>query len=269
MESVCGVKGVHQMASEETPVEYIEIVRLKSSNIDIQKGFDKNHVIKTQGRACMPYNQTMGKTVISHIQKCIPYAFSNKAGDKEGLEKNLRALIPHNFEDHPLCEERFCGSIPRPSVTYIHQKLPYKASLSDSTLRKKLDAILEPIIRRADQYCDLGSTQQCEHANREVALRAPKFLHYGDTEALDFRVQPTIAFINEGRHYITQVITVFVCLSFSKLNCYLFMLHFIGQINVLSCIGDTSEYVQTIVFFNFLFNNTVHLFICYCNSGKA
>jgi len=64
---------------------------------------------------------------------------------------------------------------------------------------------MAPIIAKVGQLVDLGSSQQCEHANREVTIRAPKNIHYGGTEALDHRVQATAAFINEGRHYITKV----------------------------------------------------------------
>lgn len=63
---------------------------------------------------------------------------------------------------------------------------------------------MEPVINNAEQMADLGSSQQCEHANREVILRAPKSLHCGNSESLDFRVAATAAFINEGREYIAQ-----------------------------------------------------------------
>ena len=58
---------------------------------------------------------------------------------------------------------------------------------------------------RAEQYSELGSSQQCEHANKEVTLRAPKSHHYGNSESLDFQVYATVAFVNEGRSYISQV----------------------------------------------------------------
>lgn len=65
--------------------------------------------------------------------------------------------------------------------------------------------IVQPIFARAEQYAELGSSQQCEHANKEVTLRAPKSHHYGNSESLDFRVHATAAFVNEGRSYISQV----------------------------------------------------------------
>ena len=63
MESVSGEKGVMDLASEGTPVEYLEgdgdttlIARLKNNqNITMKKRFDKNHIIKNVGKkVCMP-----------------------------------------------------------------------------------------------------------------------------------------------------------------------------------------------------------------------
>jgi len=65
--------------------------------------------------------------------------------------------------------------------------------------------IMAPVVANAESYSDLGSSQQCEHANMEVALRVPKSLHYGSSESLDFRVKATAACINVGRDYICQV----------------------------------------------------------------
>lgn len=147
----------------------------------------------------------LSKTVIMHIQKCVKYAFSKNQGNKQGLEENLRGLIPHQFGDHQYCKPRFCGFLRKQGETYQHRSLPYKSALKDTDLRQQLEAVFKPIIANAEQYIDLGSSQQCEHANREVTLRAPKSLHYGNSESIDFKVHATAAFINEGRRYISMV----------------------------------------------------------------
>jgi len=80
----------------------------------------------------------------------------------------------------------------------------------------------------APQLSDLGSSQQCEHANWEVSLRAPKSLNYKNSESLDFRVKATAAFINERRHYISQescngsvyVIYLCYCLIYNSWKVY-------------------------------------------------
>ena len=93
----------------------------------------------------------------------------------------------------------------KPNEKYSHRSLPYKGPLKGEELRVKLNEVFLPVIGNAEQYADLGSSQQCEHANREVTLRAPKSLHYGNSESLDFRVAATAAFVNEGRQYVAQV----------------------------------------------------------------
>lgn len=65
----------------------------------------------------------------------------------------------------------------KPLEKYIHRSLPYKASPKDDNLRFQPEKILEPAINNAKQMGDLGFSQQCEHVNRDVILRAPKSLH--------------------------------------------------------------------------------------------
>lgn len=151
------------------------------------------------------------------MSKVVKYIFANNQGNRVGMEENLKALIPHQFGDHSLCKPHFCGYKRSPQEVYPHRSLPYRTSSKDPDLRTKLEKLFAPVISNVDQYCDLGSSQQCEHANREVTLRAPKSLHYGNSESLDFRVMATSAFINEGQKYITQVFFVY-------LNFFFFLL---------------------------------------------
>lgn len=227
MESTSGVQGVKELNESGTPVEYLEgdgdntlIARLKSDlNISMKKRFDRNHIVKNIGKSMFALQEKkLSKSVIMHIQKCLKYIFAKNQGNRVGMEENLKALIPHQFGDHSLCKPHFCGYKRNPQEVYSHHSLPYRTSLKDPDLRTKLEKLFAPVISNVDQYCDLGSSQQCEHANREVTLRAPKSLHYGNSESLDFRVMATSAFINEGRKYITQVFFVYLNFFFS---CYL------------------------------------------------
>ncbi|XP_053389209.1 uncharacterized protein LOC123543364 isoform X2 [Mercenaria mercenaria] len=217
MESTSGEQGVKELMKEGTPIEYLEgdgdttlIARLRNNlNINMKKRFDRNHIVKNIGKNLYALQASKGtklsRNVILHIQKCLKYAFAKNAGNKVGLRENLKALIPHQFGDHTSCHERFCGYKRKPRDTYTHRSPPYKGPLKDTNLRSQLEKVFEPVIANAEQYANLGSSQQCEHANREVTLRAPKSLHYGNSESLDYRVQATAAFINEGRNYISQL----------------------------------------------------------------
>jgi hypothetical protein len=112
--------------------------------------------------------------------------------------ENLEALVFHQFGDHSKCAPRFCGYKRRPGEAYLHRSLPYKTSPSNPVLREQLEKIFEPVIAKASVYCVLGSSQACEHANRAVSLQAPKHLHYGESESLDFRVKASAACSTAG-----------------------------------------------------------------------
>lgn len=217
MESASGERGINELYKEGTPVEVIEgdgdntmIARLKSkSNMNLKKKFDRNHVVKNIGKNLYALhsdkNTKLSKSVILNIQKCLKYILAKNQGDAKGLEENLKALIPHQFGDHTMCQARWCGFKRERGEKYTHRSLPYKAALKDDHLRSQLEKLFEPVVMKAPQLSDLGSSQQCEHANREVTMRAPKSLHCGNSESLDFRVKATAAFINKGRHYVSEV----------------------------------------------------------------
>ena len=217
MESVSGTQGIKELIEEGTPVEYLEgdgdntlVTRLKSElNLDMKKRFDRNHVVKNVGKKLYGLHHDkdtkLSKSVVIHVEKCLKYALAKNQGDKDALKDNLKALIPHQFGDHSLCKGQFCGFVRKPGEIYKHRSLPYKSALRDIGLRAKLQAIFDPLIKNVEQYVDLGSSQQCEHANREVTLRAPKSHYYGNSRSLDYRVHATAAFINEGRTYIAKV----------------------------------------------------------------
>lgn len=117
------------------------------------------------------------------------------------MDENLQALTPHQF-----CRARFCGyKRMGNSEKYSHRSLTYKAPLSDSLLRDKLNVLFQPIIAKSALYTDLGSSQACEYANRIAMLKAPQHLHYGESESLDFKFQATAASINVGQKYLSEV----------------------------------------------------------------
>ena len=218
MEPLSGVQGMKELIEEGTPVDIIEgdgdsslIARLRQElKLKIKKRFDKNHIIKNIGKALYELPKAkvkISKAVILHFQKCIKYIFAKHQGNAKGLEENLKALVPHQYGDHSICKPRWCGHkrAGEAGTVYKHCSLPYQVPLKDEVLKQKLTAIFEPVINRAAVYADLGSSQQNEHANKEVTHRAPKEYHFGGSESLDFRVQATAAFVNEGRAYLPQV----------------------------------------------------------------
>lgn len=60
MESTSGVQGVKELNESGTPVKYLEgdgdntlIARLRS-DLNMKKRFDRNHIVKTLVKACLP-----------------------------------------------------------------------------------------------------------------------------------------------------------------------------------------------------------------------
>lgn len=218
MESEAGLKAIKDMIQEGTPVDVIEgdgdntlVARIhKSLGVTVKKKIDRNHCIKNIVKLLYDLRNRkdvkISNMVIQHLHKCIKYVFSKNQGDVDGMRENLQALIPHQFGDHNHCHARFCG-YKRVGNTqkYAHRSLPYKAPLSDPLLREKLDLLFEPVIAKSAMYVDLGSSQACEYANRAAMLKAPKHLHYGESESLDFRIHATAASINIGRKYLSEV----------------------------------------------------------------
>lgn len=230
MEATAGIQAIKEMISEDTPVEVVEgdgdntvISRIQTElGVKLKKKLDRNHCVKNIVKHLYELRNSkdakISNQVIQHLSKCIKYIFAKNQGSVDGMKENLQALVPHQFGDHDKCFPRFCGYKRTPSQTYSHRSLPYKAALKDQNLKEKLEKIFEPVIANAALYSDLGSSQACEHANRAVSLRAPKHLHYGDSESLDFRVKASAVCVNEGRKYLPEVDELFfvhwLCSSF-------------------------------------------------------
>lgn len=216
MESEAGLQAVQEMANQCTPVQIIEgdgdntlIARAKNQlGVSLTKKLDRNHCVKNIVKTFYDLRNQKVKIsnqVISHLTKCLKYVFSKNQGNIQNMRENLIALVPHQFGDHTKCHARFCGYKRSNGEKYVHRSLPYKVPLRDPLLYSKLTEVFVPVIEKAALYADLGCSQACEHANRAVSLRAPKHLHYGESDSLDFRVKATAAYINEGRKYLSEV----------------------------------------------------------------
>ena len=219
MESEAGLQAVKEMAAQGTPIEIIEgdgdntLISLAKNQLGISltKKYDKNHVIKNIVKTFYDLKNQKVKIsnqVINHLTKCLKYIFAKNKGNEDGMRENLIALIPHQFGDHTKCHARFCGYQRLNGQKYVHSSLPYKGPLHDQELKSKLTDVFAPVIAKAALYVDLGSSQACESANRSVSLKAPKHLHYGESDSLDFRIKATAASINEGRKYLSEVFVV-------------------------------------------------------------
>lgn len=225
IESEAGLQAVRQLYQAGTPVDILEgdgdssmMAKLNEHGYKIKKKYDKNHCVKSattsmynikggrvgktnKGEKSLP----ISKDTISHLEKCLKNALSRYKKNPVGLRANLLAIVPHNYGDHSGCSPEDCGAVRKPEEKYVHKSLPYKAPLKNLQVKEKLAGIFTSLANRAEQLSDLGSSQANEHANKEVTHRAPKDTHYGDSQSLDWRVNASALFVNEGRSYIPQV----------------------------------------------------------------
>lgn len=149
MECKSGVQGIKELSDEGTPVEVLEgdgdttmLAHIKTDlNRTLKKRDDRNHIVKNIGKNLYAVKK-LSKSVIQHLQKCLKYAFAKNAGDKIGMEENLRAIIPHQFGDHSSCHPRFCGvdlNADQRKSTFTeayHTKLLSRMTISDLNLKK-------------------------------------------------------------------------------------------------------------------------------------
>lgn len=85
----------------------------------------------------------------------------------------------------------------------------------------------DQVLPRATQYMNLRASQQCEPVNNEVTIRMPKSLHYGCSDAMEFRVHAKTTFFKEGRG------------TFRRYNCIfcLFYCSIVVQLTFIVCVS--------------------------------
>lgn len=132
MECKSGVQGIKELSDEGTPEEVLEgdgdttmLAHIKTDlNRTLKKPYDRNHIVKNIGKNLYAVKK-LSKSVMQYLQQCLKYAFAKNAGDKTGIEENIRAKIPHQFGDHSSCHPRTCGFKRKLEEKYIHRSLPY------------------------------------------------------------------------------------------------------------------------------------------------
>ncbi|ELU09189.1 hypothetical protein CAPTEDRAFT_202803 [Capitella teleta] len=145
--------------------------------LNLEKKFDRSHVIINIGKSLFELQKIktvkLSRNVINHVMK-----------EPCGSEGESTSTDTPSVGDNEICKPIFCGYKRNQTTKYVHKSLPYKVPLKNDALRAKLNELFTPIINRAESYADLGSSQQCEAANKELTTRAPKNVFYGGREDL-------------------------------------------------------------------------------------
>ena len=137
--------------------------------------------------------------VINHFLKCFGYALSH-----DGLEKNLKAIVPHAFGKHNKFDRSWCGFLKSPT-TYKHKSLPRGKDLKGEKLEEDLNAVADIFVQNSEKLAPLGSNQSNEALNNTIGSKAPKIRHYGGSESNDFRVACAVSQKNVGYSYVAKV----------------------------------------------------------------
>ena len=94
---------------------------------EVDKWSDITHAKRSFGShlySLQPQHEGILSTkVINHFLKCFGYALSQNKDNVDGLEKNLKAIVPHAFGKHNKCDSSWCGFLKSPT-TYKHKSLP-------------------------------------------------------------------------------------------------------------------------------------------------
>jgi len=104
---------------------------------DVEKWSDIVHAKRSFGTSLYAlqkhYKGILSVKVINYLLTCFGYALSQNKGNVQGLQKNLRAIVPHAFGKHEHCDLSWCGFLKDPAA-YTHKSLPYGKDLQDAKL---------------------------------------------------------------------------------------------------------------------------------------
>lgn len=172
---------------------------------EVEKWSDVVHVKRSFGSRLYAlqekYEGLLSAKVINYLLKCFGYALSQNKGDAEGLQKNLRAIIPRAFGKHKKCDISWCGFLENQD-TYKHKLLPNGQDLKGESLKEDLEAVVELFAQNAEKLAPRGSSQPNESLNNTIGSKAPKICHYASSESNDFRVACAVSQKNHGYSYM-------------------------------------------------------------------
>jgi len=169
----------------------------------IEKWSDLNHAAACFSKAVHRVT-SLGQQTIDHLEYMFSIAIRTHKGDVDGVQKSLRAVVPHCFEDHSQCDISWCRYLQDPT-TYTHRHLPRQEGLSGTPLREKLSTIFEVYAEKAEQLAPLASSQINESFNHTASTKHPKYMHFGRSESMPYRLGSAVCQTNEGTIYVAQV----------------------------------------------------------------
>jgi len=87
--------------------------------------------------------------VINYIQRCFSKAIAQNKNDVEGVKASLNNIPEYVFGNHQKCG-KWCNHKVNPS-SYKHKDLPCGSSLTNVSLKKKIQKLLQVYISNAEK----------------------------------------------------------------------------------------------------------------------
>ncbi|CAG2233936.1 unnamed protein product [Mytilus edulis] len=170
---------------------------------DITKWSDIKHVQNSLGKKLyvLPtsYRKSIRNDDIAHLMKCFTYAVHSNKNNKQQMQNDLSAIVPHVFNEHDHCNVRWCRYLKNP------ENYTPTIQLSNLDLKSKLSKIFQDYIENIDKLVPCASTKENESFNNMLTAKAPKNKHYSASTSLEARVNCTVAQKNESFNYVSIV----------------------------------------------------------------
>ncbi|VDI50719.1 Hypothetical predicted protein [Mytilus galloprovincialis] len=170
---------------------------------DITKWSDIKHVQNSLGKKLyvLPtsYRKSIRNDDIAHLMKCFTYAVHSNKNNKQQMQNDLSAIVPHVFNEHDHCNVRWCRYLKNP------EKYTPTIQLSNLDLKSKLSKIFQDYVENIDKLVPCASTKENESFNNMLTAKAPKNKHYSASTSLEARVNCTVAQKNESFNYVSIV----------------------------------------------------------------
>lgn len=179
--------------------EVLDYKIVKQSDINHSKKGVGNYLYKMRADKTIDVEKELGHDTISYIKDSFATIIKKHVNDKENIEKHLRNLPYHVFDQHDQCGS-FCG--------YKKDKETYDNSrhLKNPTLFEHMKKFFSSLADSSSKFVLSGSSQANESLNNTMASYFPKAMSYSTSESGDYRFACAVAHKNIGDSFILKVL---------------------------------------------------------------
>lgn len=180
-------------------MEAVEHEIIFQSDMNHSKKGVKNALFEIRNDKSKDTLSELNKDSISYLTDCFSYAVKQNLGDVDKIEKSLKNVPLHVFDEYDNCDS-FCRFKINPETqdNSRHFKGP--------ALKLVLVDLFGELASNAKNFALVGSTQANESVNSMMCKHCPKNISYSTTESADFRWACAVASKNIGNNYLIKVL---------------------------------------------------------------